>query len=93
MALNFWVRTEHGGTLFSTNGIYDDGDQQFVHCGIRGNRMEMGVSEGENFIWPHHDEKNYILPRNPLIPDTSIHAGGDRIPRVYYASTDMDVIE
>jgi hypothetical protein len=91
-AMSFWVRTEHGGTLFSTNGVYDDGDQHFVNCGIRGNRMEMGVSEGENFNWTHHYEKNKFGKRNQLIPSDSIHAESKRKPRVYYSSTDMDVI-
>lgn len=91
-AMNFWTRTEHGGTLFSTNGIYDDGDQHFVHCGIRGNRMEMGVSEGENMNWVHLKGKNKFGPRNPLIPESSIHAESKRKARVFYAQTDMDVI-
>jgi hypothetical protein len=91
--MHFWVNTEHGGSLYSTNAVFDESDQNFVHVGIRGNRMEMGVSEGENFFASHNKGKNYGVDKNYLIPDTSIHASGKHFPRIYYSQTDMDVVK
>lgn len=41
--LNFWIKAETDGTLFSTNAQQDKVNQHLIRVGIRRSRLEIGV--------------------------------------------------
>lgn len=41
--MNFWIKAETDGTLFSTSALYDERNQHLINIGLRENRLEMGM--------------------------------------------------